>query len=251
MKNINTSNIKKMNAQATLQLMQKMKLNGMSTSYESILDLPIDSTPDTHSCIATLIDAELQNRAHKRTSMLLRLSKLRYPASIHDITYQSDRNLDKQTIAQLSDSTYIERSENILITGATGCGKSFLTCALGHQACLLGHRTLYFNMNRLCEQIAVAKVDGTYIKWINRISKASLVIFDDFGLQPLSHDIKLAILQILEDRYQKGSTIIASQLPVNKWYDYLDEPTLADAIMDRLTAKSSKIDLKGKSLRHH
>jgi DNA replication protein DnaC len=182
--------------------------------------------------------------------MLLRLSKLRYSSSIHDITYQSDRNLDKQTIAQLSDSTYVECSENILITGATGCGKSFLISELDHQFCLVGHRALYFNMNRLYEQIAVAKVDGTYIKWINRISRSSLVIFDDFGLQSLSHDVKLAILQILEDRYQKGSTIIASQLPVNKWYDYLNEPTLADAIMDRITAKSSKIELKGKSLRH-
>jgi len=238
-----------MNAQATLQLMQKMKLTGMSTSYESILDLPIDKLPDTHSCIATLVDAELHSRAHKRTSMLLRLSKLRYQASLHDIVYRSDRNLDKQIIAQLSDSTYIERSENVFITGATGCGKSYLACALGHQACLLGYRTLYFNMNRLCEQIAVAKVDGTFIKWINRIGKASLIIFDDFGLQSLSHEVKLAILQILEDRYAKGSTIIASQLPVKKWYDYLDEPTLADAIMDRLTAKSSKIELQGKSLR--
>jgi len=238
-----------MNAQATLQLMQQMKLNGMATSYESIIDLPVDKIPDTHGCIATLIDAELQNRAYKRTSMLLRLSKLRYSTSLHDISYSNERNLDKQVIAQLSDCSFIQRSENIFITGATGCGKSFLACALGHQACLLGYRTLYFNMNRLCEQIAVAKVDGTFIKWINRIQRANLIIFDDFGLQPLTHDVKLAILQILEDRYGRGATIIASQLPVNKWYDYLDEPTLADAIMDRLTAKSSKIELKGKSLR--
>jgi DNA replication protein DnaC len=104
-------------------------------------------------------------------------------------------------------------------------------------------------MNRLCEQIAVSKVDGTFIKWINRLGKAKLIILDDFGLQPLTHDVKLAILQILEDRYGKGSTIIASQLPVNKWFDYLNEPTIADAIMDRLTAKSSKIELKGESLR--
>jgi len=238
-----------MNTQATLQLMQQMKLTGMATSYASILDLPVDKVPDTHPCIATLIDAELQHRSYKKTTMLLRLSKLRYQASIHEISYKADRNLTKQTVTALADCQYIKRAQNLFITGATGCGKSFLACALGHQACLLGLRTLYFNMNRLCEQIAVAKVDGTFIKWMNRLRKADLIIFDDFGLQPLSHDVKLAILQILEDRYGKGSTIIASQLPVNKWYDYIDQQTLADAIMDRLTAKSSKIELKGKSLR--
>ncbi len=182
-------------------------------------------------------------------TMLLRLSKLRYSASLQDIKCSAQRNLDTKTIARLSDCSFIERSENIFITGATGCGKSYLSCAIGHQACLLGHRTLYFNMNRLCEQIAVAKIDGTFIKWINRLQRAKLIVLDDFGLQALSHDVKLALLQILEDRYGKGSTIIASQLPVKSWYEYLDEPTLADAIMDRLTAKSSKIELKGKSLR--
>jgi DNA replication protein DnaC len=238
-----------MNAQATLQLMNKMKMEGMASSYEAILDLPIDKHPDTHACIATLIDAEIQSRAHKRTNMLIRLSKLRYATSIYDIIYKPERNLDKNTIAQLADCAYIDRAENLFITGATGCGKSFLGCALGHQACLMGYRTLYFNMNRLCEHIAVAKVDGTYIKWINRLRKANLIVLDDFGLQPLTHDIKLALLQILEDRYAKSSTIITSQLPVNKWYEYIDDQTLADAIMDRLTAKSSRINLTGKSLR--
>ena len=238
-----------MNNQATLQLMQKMKLTGMADSYQAILDLPISKQPDTHQCIATMVDAEIQNRSHKRTQMLLRLSKLRYPASLQEISYKKNRNLEKEQIAKLADCSFIERAENLFITGATGCGKSFLACAVGNQACLMGYRTLYYNMNRFCEQLAVAKVDGTFIKWINRIQRANLIIIDDFGLQPLTHQIKLAILQILEDRYGKSSTIIASQLPVSKWYDYIDEPTLADAIMDRLTAKSSKIELQGKSLR--
>jgi DNA replication protein DnaC len=238
-----------MNPQATLHQMQKMKLSGMASSYEAILDLPMDKHPDTHNCIATLVDAELQNRAHRRTQMLLRLSKLRYRTSIHDIIYKPERNLKKEVIAQLADCSYIERAENLFITGATGCGKSYIACALGNQACLMGYRTLYFNMNRFYEQIAVAKVDGSYIKWINRIQKAALIIFDDFGLQSLNHQIKLTLLQILEDRYAKSSTIICSQLPVPKLYDFIDDPTLADAIMDRLTAKSSKISLQGDSLR--
>ena len=238
-----------MNPQATLHQMQKMKLTGMASSYEAILDLPMDKHPDTHHCIATLVDAELQNRAHRRTQMLIRLSKLRYRSSIQDIIYKPERNLKKEMIAQLADCSYIERAENLFITGATGCGKSYIGCALGNQACLMGYRTLYFNMNRFYEQIAVAKVDGSYIRWINRIQRAALIIFDDFGLQPLNHQIKLTLLQILEDRYANSSTIICSQLPVAKWYDYLDDPTLADAIMDRLTAKSSKINLMGDSLR--
>ena len=238
-----------MNVQANLECMQKMKLDGMASAYQTIIELPADKHPHTHECIATLIDAEMLNRAHKKTTMLLRLSKLRYRACIQDITFSSDRKLDKQTITQLANCGFIDRSENVLITGATGCGKSFISCAIGHQACLLGYRTLYFNMNRLIEDLAVAKVQGTYVKWLNRIRKAALVIFDDFGLQPLTHELKLAILQILEDRYQNGATIIASQLPINKWYDYIDEATVADAIMDRLTAKASRLELKGKSLR--
>jgi DNA replication protein DnaC len=238
-----------MNKQATLQLMQRIKLQGMADCYEAIIELPINKQPETHECIATLVDAEVQNRSHKRTQMLLRLSKLRYSATLQEISYSKDRNLEKAQIASLADCSFIGRSENIFITGATGCGKSFLACAIGNQACLMGHRTLYFNMNRFCEQLAIAKVDGSFIKWINRIQKADLIVIDDFGLQPLSHQIKLALLQILEDRYAKSSTIIASQLPLSKWYEYLDEPTIADAIMDRLTAKSSKIELTGKSLR--
>jgi len=238
-----------MNTKATLNLMQKMKLTGMASSYEAILDLPLDKHPDTHECIATIIDAELQNRAHRRTQMLLRLSKLRYQSSLQDMIYKPERNLKKEVIAQLADCAYIDRAENLLITGATGCGKSFIACALGNQACLMGYKTLYFNMNRFYEQIAVAKVDGSFIKWMNRIQKAALIIFDDFGLQPLNHQIKLTLLQILEDRYNRSSTIICSQLPVASWYDYLNDKTLADAIMDRLTAKCSKINLQGPSLR--
>jgi DNA replication protein DnaC len=239
-----------MNTQANLNLMASMKLLGMRDAYKAICTLPADKQPDTHQCIATLLDAEMQLRSDRRTSLFLRLSKLKYQASIQDIRYDSDRNLDKNIIATLADGSFISRGHNILICGATGCGKSYIASALGYNACLLGYKTLYFNMNRLCEHIAMSKMDGSFLKWINYVQKAKLVIIDDFGIQPLSQQVKLALLQILEDRYGIGSTIVASQLPVDKWFDFLDEPTIADAILDRLTSNATKIMLKGKSLRN-
>ena len=133
--------------------------------------------------------------------------------------------------------------------GKCGCGKSFLACALGRQACMLGYRTLYLNMNSFVEKVALSKLDGSYLRMITNLEKYDLLIWDDFGLQPMDDKTRLAMLQILEERYERKSVIIASQLPIAKWYDYIGDPTLADAIMDRLVANASKIELKGDSMR--
>lgn len=234
---------------ASLETMKELKLQGMASAYQALLQLPINKQPEAHEMLASLIDAELQHRQHKRMTMFIRLSKLRYQATIQDIDCSEKRNLSKEKIVMLADCSYIERGENVLLTGATGCGKSFLACALGNTACVQGYRTLYLNMNRFTEQIALAKTDGTLIKWLDRMKKAKLIILDDFGLQPISHAVKLILLQILEDRYEKASIIISSQLPVGKWHEYFDEPTIADAILDRIIPKAHRIELKGKSLR--
>jgi DNA replication protein DnaC len=181
--------------------------------------------------------------------LYLRMSKLRYRSTLSDIDFSEGRNFTKEQLSLLADDGYLQRGENILISGATCCGKSYLSCALGHQACVLGYRSIYFNMNIFTEQITLAKTDGTLIKWLTKIKKAQQVIFDDFGLQPMTQTVKLIFLQILEDRYENAATLICSQLPVNKWYEYFDEPTLVDAILDRIIPKSHRIELKGKSLR--
>jgi DNA replication protein DnaC len=238
-----------MNQQSTLEQLQELKLTGMAKRYEAIIKQPIHQQPEPHNFIGLLAEAEAGYRVHQRTQLYLRLSKLRYNATPEQINCTPGRGITKEILLILSDGTFIEKSENLLITGATGCGKSFFACAMGRNACLLGHRTLYYSMNRFIEALSAARLDGTYIRWLNTIAKTPLLIVDDFGLQPLNNDMRLTLLQILEDRFAKGATIITSQLPVNKWYEYINEPTLADAICDRLTANAHKIELKGESLR--
>jgi DNA replication protein DnaC len=238
-----------MDQQNTLTQLQALKLDGMAKRYEAILNLPVHQQPEPHTLLGMLTEAEAGYRVHQRTQLYLRLAKLRYNTTPEQINCTTGRGITKEMLATLSDGTFIEKSENLLITGSTGCGKSYFACAMGRNACLLGHRTLYYSMNRFIEALAAARLDGTYIRWLNTIAKTPLLIIDDFGLQALSHDMRLTLLQILEDRFAKGSTIITSQLPVNKWYEYINEPTLADAICDRLTANAHKIELKGESLR--
>lgn len=238
-----------MNTEATLEQLRELKLHGMARGYQAVLSLPVNNQPETHELLAQLVQQELENKRFKRTELYLRLSKLRYAAMLEEVKCLPERNLSREQLSLLADCSWIDKAENILITGATGVGKSFLACAMGHQACLMGYKTLYLNMNRFIEKVTLAKLDGTFIKLLGQIEKTRLLILDDFGLQPLNADNRLALLQILEDRYRKKATIIASQLPVAKWHEYLGDPTLADAILDRLTAHAHRLDLKGKSLR--
>jgi DNA replication protein DnaC len=192
-----TSKIKNMNQQSTLEQLHELKLSGMAKRYEAILQQPLHQHPEPHEMIGLLTEAEAGYRIYQRTQLYLRLSKLRYHATPEQINCTPGRGITKEVLAMLTDGTFIEKSENLLITGATGCGKSYLACAMGRNACLLGHRTLYYSMNRFIEALAAARLDGTYIRWINMIAKTPLLIIDDFGLQPLHHDMRLTLLQIL------------------------------------------------------
>jgi len=238
-----------MNTTQTLQQMQQLRLIGMHQAYHSQLDLPMDQQLDGHDLIAHLLQSEDLHRRNEKTAYYLKLAKLRLPATLEQIECSAARNLTKQQLASLAEGRYLQHGENILITGATGCGKSFLACALGHQACLQGYKTAYLNMNRLIEKVTLSKLDGSYIKLLNHLERQTLILLDDFGLQPLTQEIRLTLLQLLEDRYGKKSIIITSQLPVSKWHEYINDPTLADAILDRVTANAHRIELKGESLR--
>ena len=239
-----------MNTSETVNQLNHLRLSGMADAYKAIASMPIHEQLSIHQAMARLTEAEIQHRMHQKTEMYLRLSKLRYNCVLEQIECSVSRNFNKEQLIQLSDCSFIERAENILITGSTGSGKSYLACALGRQACSLGYRVLYLSMTKFIERINQSKLDGTYVRMIDQLDKNHLIILDDFGLQPMNDVSRLTLLQILEDRYDKKSMIITSQLPIGKWYDYINEPTLADAIMDRLSAKANKIDLKGDSLRN-
>jgi DNA replication protein DnaC len=238
-----------MNVQTTVDQLRKLKLHGMVRAYEAALSVPVHEQLSADLLVGRMAEAELQHRVNQKTQLYLTQSKLRYNAILEQVYCNPARNITTDQLVKLADGSIIDRAENILITGATGCGKSYLACALGRQACSLGYRVLYFGMNRFLEKVSQSKLDGTFIKMLNQIEKTHLLILDDFGLTPLDSIMRLAILQILEDRYGKKSTMITSQLPVVKWYDFIGEPTLADAIMDRLAGNAHRIELKGESLR--
>lgn len=233
----------------TLQTMRALRLTGMADRYEAIYGLAPHQRPQTDILIAQLLEAEDLYRNHRRSTLAVKNAKFRYQANIQDISFTQNRNLKKETITALSDCAFIDRGENIIITGATGCGKSFLASALGHQACILGKKVAYFSLPKLLSKLKSDKIDGAFRKEIERIETKQLLILDDWGLSPLDSQAKLALLQIIEDRHNRYATIITSQLPVAAWHQYIDDSTIADAILDRIIHQAHRVELEGESLR--
>jgi DNA replication protein DnaC len=238
-----------MNNNSTLEKMKELKLWGMQKYFAASLQTREHEHITADELLAFLIEAEYDYKRTKRIKTAFKNAKFRYPASIEEISFSKNRNLDKNTFIRLADCSFIEKKENIIITGPTGVGKSYLASALGHQACVKGYKVRYFNMSKLFSILKMSKADNSYLKEMARIEKQDVLILDDFGLHPFDSGTCIFLLEIIEDRHGKSSTIIASQVPVNKWHELLGEQTLADAILDRIIHTSNRIELQGDSMR--
>jgi DNA replication protein DnaC len=233
----------------TLEKMRGLMLTGMADQYQAVLSMPAHQQPESAVMLAQLLEAELLYRNHRRTQTAIKNARFRYQASVEEIICSQDRNLSRETLSMLADGSYIDRGENIIISGATGCGKSYLASALGYQACMQGRKVAYFSLPKLLQQLKSDKLDGSFRKDMERIEKMNLLILDDWGLAPLDTQSRLALLQIIEDRHNRYATIITSQLPISSWHSYINENTIADAILDRIIHKANRIELMGESLR--
>jgi DNA replication protein DnaC len=229
--------------------MRSLRLQGMLKTWTALKETRKLNELSLQEGMELLLQAEDEARTNRRFRRLDKLAGFRYKASLEELRLQDNRGIDRSLIASLAPCDFIAKGESILITGATGCGKSFFASALGHQACLMGYKVAYFNMQKLMLKIKMSRIEGTVHKLFEKLAKTQLLILDDFGLAHLDKQQQIDFMEIIEDRHAKASTIISSQLPVGSWYDIIGEETIADAILDRLAHTSHRIEIKGESLR--
>ena len=235
----------------TLEKLRALRLNGMLKALSEQQQMSDLGSLGFEERLGLLIDREMTDRDNRRLETRLKKAKLRHCCCMEDLDFKAARGLDKALTLSLAACTWIARGINVLICGPTGIGKSYLACALGHKACLEGYSTLYLRLPRLFEELRLAKADGRYGKLMLSYAKTDLLILDDWGLTPMTDPQRRDLLELLEDRYGKRSTIVTSQLPVQAWHEAIGDPTLADAILDRLVHNAYKLELKGDSMRKH
>jgi DNA replication protein DnaC len=242
----NTNN---MDNYQTIEKLRQMRLSAMAELHLQHIknNKSNDATPDEY--LALLTEHEWDSRQNQKVNRLIKQAGFKQKADIAGVDYTAPRNLDKNMFNRLATLDFIKRKENIIITGASGVGKSYLAQAIGHHACVTGDRVIYTNTARLFTRLKLSKTDGTYIKELIKLQKVNLLILDDFGLQAFDNMSREMLMDIIDDRYNKMSTIISSQIPVSVWYDIIGEGTIADAILDRIVNSSHRINLKGESMR--
>jgi DNA replication protein DnaC len=235
--------------ESTVTKMKQMKLYGMFNAFKTAIESGKTDHYTLDQFVSMIIDAEWDERYNRRIERSITNAKFHYKSNIESINFDVSRNLDRNMVLRLAECEFIEKNENILITGSTGVGKSYLGTALGYQACMQGFKISYFNTSKLFARLKMAKADGTYLRELTKIQRQDVIILDDFGLQALDSHNRITLLEIIEDRHNNGSIIVISQIPVQGWYDIIGEKTIADAILDRLIHQSHRLELHGESMR--
>jgi DNA replication protein DnaC len=236
--------------QATIQKLELMGFWGMMRAFRQSMESPStaeDLTAD--ELVARLVDAEWDERQGRRLARLLKNARMRYRAGLEDIDFTVKRNLDRNQIMRLSDCRWIEERQDLIVTGPCGSGKSFLVSMLGQQACIHGLTVSYWAAGKLFEQMKLCKADGSYLRELAKLARKRVLVIEDFGLEVLDTASRLILLEIMEDRHGRASTIVTSQLPVAQWHQAIGEPTVADAICDRIAHTAHRLELKGESMR--
>lgn len=234
--------------QPTLEKLRALKLIGMAEAFCEQLQKPMPDL-DFEARLGLLTDREWHLRENRRLIRRLGQAKLQQSACIEDIDFKHPRGLNKSVVQELVRGQWIQKHLNLLITGPTGCGKTYLACALAHNACLNGFTAKYYRLPRVWQELKIAKANGTYANWLSQLAKIDILLLDDWGLAAPDDEQRRDLLEILDDRYQRKSTVITSQLPITHWHEHLNDATLADAILDRLIHNAIKLELKGESLR--
>jgi DNA replication protein DnaC len=235
--------------EVTLTRMKQMKLYGMHGAFKTAIETGKTDDYSQDQFVSMLTDAEWDDKNNRKITRAIKNARFHYKASIEDIVYEEARNIDRTKLLRLAECDFITRNENVLITGSTGAGKSYIATALGYQACMQSFRVGYYNTTKLFAKLKIAKADGSYLRELAKIQRQHLIILDDFGLQPLDSQNRITLLEIIEDRNNTGSVIVTSQVPVKAWYEIIGERTVADAILDRLIHKAHRLELAGESMR--